>query len=148
MWDEVTKPLGGARERIENLVNSSLLFLTINVFKELSVSVWAFLYKYLGVFLLGLTARCTEHQWSWQQLLCWTLISIMKIKIEETDIPAPPSILDLDQSKEDDAPQEVCCSWYLVLRNFKLINLYKEIHHLWGFKWPNTSDRKFKCTSS
>ena len=32
----------------------------------------------------------------------------MKIKIEEADIPAPPSILDLDQSKEDDAPQEVC----------------------------------------
>ena len=34
----------------------------------------------------------------------------MKIKIDETDIAAPPSILDLDQSKEDEeAPQEVCC---------------------------------------
>ena len=40
----------------------------------------------------------------------WPLISIMKIKIDETDIAAPPSILDLDQSKEDEeAPQEVCC---------------------------------------
>ena len=36
----------------------------------------------------------------------------MKIKIEENDIPAPPSILDLDQSKEDDAPQEVRCFSY------------------------------------
>ena len=33
----------------------------------------------------------------------------MKIKIEEADIAAQPSIVDLDQSKEDDAPQEVCC---------------------------------------